>query len=376
MTVEPLKLAGIDGANPLGFLAAVGALVSLRHAGEGQVRLRWARDRVWTPVLDGLSTSDPVEVSEALVIALRGRPVSDQDEQNRRDTESLFMAAKKAVEDKKKEIRERGLAAAERIVAFDTEVVPLETCREEVRGNWLNALKAAVPRPELALGLRIDCTRGEYREHARAFLHDAADDDRETVDLLASFASDACLEDRSDAIAATPLCFIRGSGRQFFLDTVRKLIAAATTEGVRQALFDPWEYRDEKLSMRWDPSEERQYALMERDPGPIGSRTVWMANLLAYRAMALLPCAPGRSALGATGWALVDEDLVFTWPIWEFPAGPDMVRSMLQLPDLADADARGSSLRARGIVTTFRSRRIKVGAGANFKLNFSPSRCL
>lgn len=376
MTVEPLKLAGIDGANPLGFLAAVGALVSLQHAGEGQVRLRWARDRVWTPVLEGLSTSDPAELSEALVIALRGRPVSDQDEQNRKSTESVFKAAKKAVEDKKKEIRERGLPPAERTVAFETEVAPLETCREEVRGNWLNALKAAVPRPELALGLRIDCTRSEYREHARAFLHDAQGDDRETVDLLASFGSDACLEDKSDAIAATPLCFIRGSGQQFFLDTVRKLIAAVTAESVRQALFDPWEYRDEKLSMRWDPSEERQYALMERDPGPIGSKTVWMANLLAYRAMTLLPCAPVRSGLAATGWSIDDEVPVLTWPIWEFSATPDMVRSMLQLPDLADPTPPVSSLRARGIATTFRSRRIKVGAGANFKLNFSPARCL
>ena len=116
---------------------------------------------------------------------------------------------------------------------------------------------------------------------------------------------------------------------------------------------------------------------MDRDPTASDnkSRTVWMANLLAYRALPLFPCAPGRWGLGTTAWAPIDEEnLAFTWPIWEFTAPPDTIRSLLQLGELTEPRPHRSTLQARGIAAIFRSRRIKVGAGSNYKLNFSPAR--
>ena len=376
MTAESLELTGIDGANPLGFLAALGTLVTVRQAGETQARLRWKRARTWVPVLDGISTSDPNKLSDTVAAALRGRAVSDDDEKKRAATQREFDAAKKAVEDKKKEIRNRGLSKKDRETAIEQEARQLEQVRDAKRQQWLDALKKAVPRPELAIGKRIDCTYEEYREHAGDFLVGAGHSDRETLDLLAAFGSDACREERSDAMTPTPFCFIRGSGQQFFLDTVRQLMEQVTCEAVCQTLFQPWAYRDEKLSMRWDPAEDRRYALMDRDPTSSDnkSRTVWMANLLAYRALPLFPCAPGRRGLGTTAWAIINDADAFTWPIWESTAAPDTIRSLLQLSELAEPERYRSPLRARGIAAIFRSRRIKVGAGSNYKLNFSPAR--
>jgi hypothetical protein len=190
------------------------------------------------------------------------------------------------------------------------------------------------------------------------------------LDLLAVFASDACVE-KSGRVAATPFCFITGSGHQYFLDTVRQLMKEVTAERVRSALFEPWTYADEKLSLRWDPMEARRYALMDIDPGPLGARTVWMANLLAYRALALFPSAPGWRGLETTGWSGPGE--FFTWPVWEHPADPGTIRSQMLLPDLVAEIPDRSVLRARGVVAIFRSRRIKVGSGANYKINFSPA---
>jgi len=377
MSAESFELPGIDAANPLGFLAALGTLVTVRQAGEEQARLGWKRARTWVPVLEGTSTSDADELSDRIAGALRGRPVSDDDEKKRAATQREFDAAKKAVEDKKKEIRKRGLSKKDRESAIEEEVRPLEQVRDEKRLQWLAALEKAVARPELAIGKRIDCTYGEYRDHAGDFLVGAGHTDRETLDLLAAFGSDACCEERSDAITPTPFCFIRGSGQQFFLDTVRQLMEQVTCEAVRQTLFHPWAYRDEKLSMRWDPAEDRRYALMDRDPTAFDnkSRTVWMANLLAYRALPLFPSAPGRRGLVTTAWALTDQgDLAFTWPIWEFTAPPDTIRSLLHLSELVEPEPDSSRIRARGIAAVFRSRRVKVGAGANFKLNFTPAR--
>lgn len=379
MTAKSVELSGIDGANPLGFLAALGTLVTIRQAGEKGARLRWTRTRTWVPILDGVSASDPGALSATIAAALRGRVVSIDDEERRKAAQHEFDVAKKAIEDKKREIRKRGLSRKDRETATDQELHPLERVRDEKRHQWLDALKKAVPRPELAIGKRIDCTYEEYRDHAANLLDGAGHADRVTLDLVAAFGSDACREKNSDAIAPTPFCFIKGSGQQFFLDTVRQLMERVSPERVHQTLFAPWAYRDEGLSMRWDPTEDRRYALMDRDPTASDnkSKTAWMANLLGYRALVLFPCAPGRRGLIATAWAtLDDEDPALTWPIWEFSAPPDTIRSLVQLRQLAEPQPDWSTLRARGIAAIFRSRRIKVGSGSNYKMNFSPARAV
>jgi hypothetical protein len=128
--------------------------------------------------------------------------------------------------------------------------------------------------------------------------------------------------------------------------------------------------------MRWDPIDDRRYALMDRDPTASDnkSRSVWMANLLAYRGLVLFPSAARGSRLQVTGWREGDQEQTFTWPIWEFAATFDTVRSLLQLHELTAERPDRGLLRARGIADVFRARRIKVGAGANCKLNFSPAR--
>src|SRR5881396_3600782 len=110
MTAKSVELAGIDGANPLGFLTALGTLVAVRQAGEKEARLRWTRTRTWTPVLDGVSTSDHDALSDALARALRGCVVSGDDEKRRKAAQRESDVARKAVHDKKKEIRQRGLS--------------------------------------------------------------------------------------------------------------------------------------------------------------------------------------------------------------------------------------------------------------------------
>src|SRR5258708_28650102 len=166
MTTESLDLPDIDGANPLGFLAALGTLVTVRQAGEKRARLRWKRARTWVPVLDDISTSDPDKLSDTVAGALRGRAISDDDDEKRAATQREFDAAKKAVEDKKKEIRNRRLSREDRETATEQEVRPLRQERDERRQRWLDALKKAVPRPELPIGKRIDCASAEYLEHA------------------------------------------------------------------------------------------------------------------------------------------------------------------------------------------------------------------
>jgi CRISPR-associated endonuclease/helicase Cas3 len=367
-----LILTGPEGGNPLGFLAALGALLVLHQGTCPQARLGWRRMVTWQPVLMGVSELAG-NTCEAITAALRGLSVPDKAEGNRKQAQSAFDAAKKVLKVKRKEIKTRQLRGKERKEAFEAEIAPHELEVHRKRGTWLEALKRAVPSPELALGQRIDCTSNEYREFAMRFLENGGAAKRAPLDHLAAFASDADV-DEYGRLTATPFCFITGSGGQYFLDTVRQLMKEVTAERVRSALFEPWTYTDEKLSLRWDPIEDRRYALMDRDPTASDnkSRTVWMANLLAYRALALFSSAPGRRGLETSGWD--DLGRSFTWPVWENPIDLDTIRSLMLLSDLGTEVPGRSVLRDRGVAAIFRSPRIKVGSGANFKINFGPAR--
>jgi hypothetical protein len=299
--MNKIELSGIDGVNPLGFLAALGTLVTLHEAGEREARLAWRRQYTWVPVLHGSQATDPKTLAARLQVVLQGQPVDPEKENRRGETQKAFEQAKKKAADKAKEIAKRKLKGKEREAAIETELRPLEEEREQKRCEWLAALKEAAPSPELALGKRPDCSPEEFREHAQSFFREADCNHRKAIDQLAAFGSDACLKKEADTIEPTPFCFITGSGQQWFLDTVRQLMGCVTVERIQRTLFDRWTYADRKLSMRWDPIEDRQYALMDADPSSEPARAEWMANLLAYRALVLFPCVPTRRGLGTTG---------------------------------------------------------------------------
>lgn len=372
MTARTFELNGLDGANPLGFLAALGVVVSLAEAHAGEPKLRWKRGHRWVPVLEGTDAEDEEGLARLTAGSLQGTSIAGDAERRRTEAQCAMEKAKKAIKNKSEEIRRRGLRGAARSEAIERELRPLEQDHEEKRRVWLAALREAVPRPELSLGKRIDCTAEEYRAHAAALAEQARLTTRGPLDLLAAFGTDACRQARSDSIEPTPFCFITGSGHQFFLETARDLIGRVTVEGVSRALFGPWDYRDQGLSMRWDPIEDRRYALMAGDPSDNKARTMWMANLLAYRALALFPTAAVGRRLAAAGWD--GRARTFTWPLWEHPLGVDSVRSLVQLRDLIEERPDSGGLRARGIVAAYRARRIEVGTGVNRKVNFSPAR--
>lgn len=379
MTDRPFELRALDGTNPLGFLAALGTLLTLARCGVTGARLRWRQARTWVPVLEGTEAADERALADAVADGLRGEPVPGDAGRARERAQRAMEKARRAVRRKREEIKRRRSSRSERIQAEEEEVRPLEQEFDARRTAWLEALRRAIPRPELALGARLDCTVEEYREHAAGLLEAAGHAGREALDMLAAFGSDACRRRNGDTIDPTPFCFASGSGHQNFLDTVRQLIDRVTAARVYETLFEPWAYRDERLSLRWDPVEDRRYALLDRDPSDDGARTVWMANLLAYRALALFPTAPTGRGLAATGWREEGEERKrrwFTWPLWDAPVGVDVVRSLLGVRELSDPQPDRDVLCARGIVAVYRAERIEVGRAPNYKLNFSPARAL
>lgn len=191
--------------------------------------------------------------------------------------------------------------------------------------------------------------------------------DRRTVDFLAAFGHDAV--PRDEVIHDTAFRTMSGAGHQHFLLFMQQLAADTTTEHLRTALFEVWRYRDPRPSMRWDPLDDRRYALRSFDPGNTSRSpilTVRGANRLAIEALPAFPVVPTGGRDRTRGFQRLESATLFTWPIWQIPLGWDAVKTLLGHPELVERLPRRNALRDVGVVEVFRCRRINVDRFRNF----------
>jgi len=153
---------------------------------------------------------------------------------------------------------------------------------------------------------------------------------------------------------------------------MRDLVRLTAADHVNEALFGPWRYADDPPIMRWDPEEDRRYALRWREPSGDPIRTVRGANRLAVEGLCFFPAVPVSQRLETTGFVgRRASDTYFTWPIWTAALSVPVVRSLLASADLrelsvsAQSQAR-SRLMSRGVAAVMRSQRITVGKYRNF----------
>jgi hypothetical protein len=225
----------------------------------------------------------------------------------------------------------------------------------------------------------INFTREDARERLTRESASATPANRTSIDLLCALTSDAVVKD--DKVRATPFCAMFGQGHQHFLERlegvprgiVPKKLAKRITPGelnspekLGHALFSAWERRDPTQSFRWDPLEDRRYALRFEDPSTDEGMTMHGANILASLALPLLPAVPTRVRnkiqLGAVGAAWIPgTGLCISWPIWSRPA---RLKSIVAMLASSDEDLKGRD--GLGIISIYRAQRISVGKFFNF----------
>lgn len=372
---DGLSLTGLDGSNPLGFLAALGVVAVLDACGAHRARLTWSCAGSWHPVVKFDEMISREDLSSLLFAGLRGRELDSSASEKRKLAEQSYVIAIRKLKQKRDEISKRRLRGSDRTEALNREVAPLESDADVKRAQWRAALVDAVPSPELALGKHLSVTAQEFRKAAGEAAETASARNRACVDLVAHFASDACYDPKTLKVEATPFCFITGSGHQYFLDTVGALMQRIDPTRIQKVLFEPWRYDDEKLSMRWDPIEDRRYALMWSDPTSTGNetKTVWPANLLAYRGLQLLSSMPMRRHLATTGVARLGRRSFFTWPVWVGDLDADTIRTLLSHGGLRQEHPMRDTLARMGVAEVYRCERIEVGKPPLHKINFSPA---
>jgi hypothetical protein len=304
-------LKGLDGGNPLGFLAALGTLRTSQMAiPEDRHSLKWVQyEGAWRPVLAFAEPQDEATWLESLhrqLSAMDGHP-------------ALSLA--------------------------DNLNIPCADFRKATQ----TAQQTAVPNDR------------RYADYLAAFGCEACE-----TELNGK---------KTGIIRDTAFRTMSGSGHQHFLGSMRTFVADTGVEHLRKALFEPWRYDDplEKHTMRWDPLDDVRYALRWRNPSGDSDRksggSVWGANRLAIEAIPLFPTAPVGESLETTGFYHRRKVGSFwTWPIWDGPIVLDTLRSLLTLWELQKQEPPRTTLRAMGVVEVMRSQRITQGKFRNFSM--------
>jgi hypothetical protein len=290
-----VELAGLDGANPLGFLAGLGTLRTLSESGTcGTVRLSWHAADAWVPCL----TTERPSTADFVVDTI-----------------------------------------------------------------W-EALSSHAALEPFALGEDLRVSSAVYRAYAWS-AYRTASRRRRVVDFVAAFACDAV--EAEGFVRDCELRTMSGAGHQHFLGFMRQLVQSTTREHLHAALFAPWIYADDGPSLRWDPHDDRRYALRWREPSRDKIQTVRGANRIAIEGLSLLPSMPVGNGLRTTGFAGHGAgDTFWTWPIWTAPINVDAVRSVVAHPMLLATRPDSDQLGKIGVAQVFRSQRLTVGKYRNF----------
>ena len=306
MTNEIL-LNGINGANPLGFLAAVGTLRVLSLDADA-TRLRWKKhENAWRPVL----TIDTPLDENAFV-----------------DRLSTKLAT----------------SIPEEVFALgDNPSVPFDVFRAYAEASAMTALNGHRVRADFAAALA-----GEY----------PLDKDGKVPDTA--------LRTMSGAGHQHFLKFMRNFTEQVQPSHLHKtLFESWRYDDPVQNMTLRWDPSDDnRYALRWsdpsgDPDRKTSGSMWGANRLAVEALPLF-PTLPAHRQLETV----GFHTQGA-------RKTYWSWPIWETPTDLDSVRSLLDMADVQRSDRPDlypGGLSARGITEVYRSRRLTTGKFRNFTM--------
>lgn len=223
-------------------------------------------------------------------------------------------------------------------------------------------LKTLLQAPELGFADDLSVSAEQFRALLLQVEAEAHAGRRHPADFVAALGTELYPGDK--AIQDTAFRTMSGAGHQHFLKTIRDILQLVEVSHLEAALFHPWRYSDERLSLRWDAADDRRYALRACNPSDIPPRTQWGANLLAAISLSCFPCMLEGSTLQTVGF----RERQLRWPLWESPLPLSVIRALLNHRALWMDDT--ATLTALGVAQIQECDRISVD---KFR-SFSPAR--
>ena len=315
---QGLLLSGLDGNNPLGFLAAIGTLAILGDAFAGSVRLGWRSVHgSWRPLLAGCG-NDEEEFCGVVLQALKNASTA----------------------------------------VFDIG-------RENKSGKEAS---------------KFPFSRDKFVQELKTEQGKACPSSRRDVDFLAGFGTELYPDAKKGEFQETRFRMVRAgdSNQQGMLFYAKAIHGGIDHRHIKRTLFQHWDYRDEGYSLRWDPIEDQAYALRWKDPSRSsladGPGTMLAANCLAVESLRCFPTFAVGRRIHTTGFRRYKKrGFCFVWPIWTSMVDIDTLHSLVALSDLYESPLRRSALLARGIEEVYCASRVQPN---RYYSNFAPAQPL
>lgn len=163
------------------------------------------------------------------------------------------------------------------------------------------------------------------REDIRVYLHQATRCDWSGC-LATSLVAEGSLDNQE---IAKPSDFYFTAGQQKFLKMARDILQVTKRDEVVDGLTGPWTYKSKEPSLGWDVTDDPVYALRASDPSDDTKLTNPGIEALSLLGLSLYPvyASPDRTLTqGCSGkW----KNGSFSWPLWQKPATPRAVKSLL-----------------------------------------------
>lgn len=379
---------GLDGANPLHVLAALG-LLRLASRQDPCATLRWRFDGSWRPIVTHVIQNwreHPAVVTE-LTNELRNIADAGARDQTQ---ERLVGSLKKQRKDILEQSKGTRAKAKEEAKALDplSRIMFLKEFEGRL-GRELTATDCAIAAAQelvndalgsgvAHLGDVIGVAPAIFRRKADEACHAWLDDKTLgngiaavlIADAMSSQGCDVVLDDKG-LVQCTPYSFSNGGGGQCLLKAFRLLGSQMTEQQVEATILGKSErFLPGATPLNWDPAEQRDYALAWTSPEDKQARpkqTDVAANVLALIGLSLLTACPHSERLIAVGWHRDAMTAIqsFKWPLWKSPIIESAVRSLFgSIPE------KETSRTAMGIGAVMRSERINPAGKRNF---FAPS---
>lgn len=151
----------------------------------------------------------------------------------------------------------------------------------------------------------------------------------EQSNYAAAYGTDVAVDGKGNT---KPTAFHFTAANQQFLGAVEESRRKITRDWVDESLADRDGKAKPGSNLRWDPDAERSRALMGVNPNDDGTVVNAPLEWLAFRGLPALPCVPVGSRIltcGVTGRR--QDELRFHWPLWSCGASYATVRSLLLL---------------------------------------------
>lgn len=270
-----LKLSGLKGTNPLGFLAALGVL-------DVATRQRLPNERVprlwWTDEIEPIAQLEGVDTIDELI----------------------------------------------RRIEIDRERwADSPTLKPIINGHLHDDVKVSTEVPDPA-----DSTSADGRSELQIWIDQVLEtgDDADIALLFALVAEGST--GRSSA-EAKPSHLHFTAGQKRFLKMARTLQANVTTDDFSEALVGPWLFSSPLPVFDWDTSRgNRIYALRGLEPSKEKGLGTPGAEWLGLLGLRFFPVATrtirGRAQLVTTGCTPGWKQGTFTWPLWRGNTGGDV----------------------------------------------------